>query len=114
MSAQNTELWDELCATAKSIVLSADNDQVIWKFGSNGNFLELSLYVVINFRGVHTVFVLVVWKLNISPKVQGFLWLISNNRILTWDNKSCLFCTGGIGLPPLILNVVWLLGYGKR
>jgi hypothetical protein len=40
VSAQNTELWDELCATAKSIVLSADNDQVIWKFGSNGNFLE--------------------------------------------------------------------------
>lgn len=75
VSAQNMELWDELCAIAKSIVLSADNDQVIWKFCSNGNFLEQSLYVVINFRGVHTVFVLVVWKLNISPKVQGFLWV---------------------------------------
>jgi hypothetical protein len=114
VSAQNTELWDELCATAKSIVLSADNDQMIWKFGSNGNFLEQSLYVVINLEGFTLFFVLVVWKLNISPKVQGFLWLISNNRILTWDNKSCLFCTGGISLPPLFLNVVWLLGYGKR
>ncbi|KAL5665866.1 hypothetical protein ACJX0J_025974 [Zea mays] len=70
-----SNVWDgvnlKLTFRRVVIVLSADNDQMIWKFGSNGNFLEQSLY-------------------------------------------SCLFCIGGIGLPPLFLNVVWLLGYGKR
>jgi hypothetical protein len=46
------------------------------------------------------VFVPAVWKLNISPRVQIFMWLVSHNKILTRDNlakhqhvndPSCLF-----------------------
>jgi hypothetical protein len=48
------------------------------------------------------MFIPSVWKLNIPPMVQVFLWLVSNNKILTRDNlakrqpvqdKRCLFCS---------------------
>jgi hypothetical protein len=47
------------------------------------------------------VFTPAVWKLVIPPRVQFFLWLLSKDKILTWDNlgrrrkvdnPSCLFC----------------------
>lgn len=61
-----------------------------------------SLYVVINHRGVTSVYVQAVWKLNIPPRVQVFLWLLSKNKLLTRDNlakrrevngPACLFCS---------------------
>jgi hypothetical protein len=42
-----------------------------------------------------------VWKLLVSPRIHFFLWLLSNNRLLTRDNlekrqsldkNKCLFC----------------------
>ena len=59
-----------------------------------------SLYRIINHRGVVPVFVQAVWK-NIPPRVQFFLWLLSNNRVLIRDNlakrrevtdPTCLLC----------------------
>ena len=59
------------------------------------------LYAIVNHRGVIPAFVQVVWKLNIPPRVQFFLWLLSNNMVLTRNNiakrrelndLTCLFC----------------------
>jgi hypothetical protein len=56
---------------------------------------------VISFRGVTPIYVSSVWKLSIPPRLQFFLWLVSNNRVLTRDNLSkrqevsdptCLLC----------------------
>jgi hypothetical protein len=47
------------------------------------------------------VYVHAVWKLQIPPRVQIFLWLLANNRLLSRDNfakcrevmdQSCFFC----------------------
>jgi hypothetical protein len=47
------------------------------------------------------VFIPTVWKLLIPPRIHFFLWLLSNNRLLTrdnlerrqkLDNNICLFC----------------------
>ena len=60
-----------------------------------------SLYAVINFNGIKPVHSPAVWGLKIPPRVQVFLWLLSNNKLLTRDNlskrkniadKTCLFC----------------------
>lgn len=60
-----------------------------------------SLYAVITFRGVTPVYISSVWKLVIPPRVQFFLWLLSNSRLLTRDNlakrreisdSTCLLC----------------------
>jgi hypothetical protein len=71
-------------------------------FSSNGKFSVQSLYAVISQHGVKPVFVHVVWKLKIPPRVQIFLWLLFNNKLLTRYNlakrrevpdNTCLFCS---------------------
>ena len=87
----------------ESVALNDVSDQIILSFNSNGKFSVQSLYAVINHRGVMPVYEHVVWKLQIPPRVQIFLWLLAKNRVLTRDNlakrrevsdKTCVFCIG--------------------
>ena len=73
----------------------------MWQYESNGIYSTQSLYAVINFRGVQPVFVPAVWNIKVPPKIQVFLWLLSNNKLMTVDNlakrgvdkpKNCRFC----------------------
>jgi len=73
----------------------------VWQYESNGIYSTQSLYAVINFRGVQPVFVPAVWNIKVPPKIQVFLWLLSNNKLMTVDNlakrgvdkpKNCRFC----------------------
>jgi hypothetical protein len=59
---------------------------LIWKYESNGVYSSKSLYAIINFRGVQPIYLPAVWDLKIPPRVQNFLWLFSQNKILTRDN----------------------------
>jgi hypothetical protein len=61
-----------------------------------------SLYVVINDRGIKQVFSPVMWKILVPLRIHVFLWLLTNDKILTRDNLSkrkklndltCLFCS---------------------
>jgi hypothetical protein len=54
-----------------------------------------------NNNGVVPVHTPAIWKLHVPPRIQIFLWLLSNNKLLTRDNLnkrrkvddlSCLFC----------------------
>jgi hypothetical protein len=47
-----------------------------------------SLYAMISFRGVVPMYVSSIWKLSVPPRVQLFLWLVSNNKVLTRDNLA--------------------------
>jgi len=44
--------WDELSQIVNSITLSTEEDAIIWKFNSSGQYSVQSLYAVLNFRGV--------------------------------------------------------------
>lgn len=74
---------------------------MMWAYTTSGKYEVQSLYAVINFRGITPVFVSAIWKLNIPPRVQFFLWLLSKNKLLTRDNlakrrelsdATCLMC----------------------
>jgi hypothetical protein len=91
----------EIVQIASTINFSDEKDALIWKFSSNGSYSSQSLYKIINFRGVVPIHSPSVWSLKIPPRVQFFLWLLSNNKNLTRDNlakkqhvedKTCLFC----------------------
>jgi hypothetical protein len=93
--------WLEIVQLASTISFSDEDDTLIWKFTSNGVCTSQSLYKIINFRGVIPVHVLNVWSIKIPPRVQFFLWLLANNRVLTRDNlakrqevtnKRCFLC----------------------
>jgi hypothetical protein len=93
--------WEELKAIVQQLRLMDEPDQMVWKLNSTGVYFSQSLYAVINFRGVKQVYIPAIWKLNVPPRVQVFLWLVSHNKILTRDNLAkrqtindgrCLFC----------------------
>ena len=101
VSTSTTNLWLELFSFVESVSLSEEEDQILWHFTSTGKNSVQSLYAVIHHRGVTPMFVSSVWKIAIPPRVQFFLWLLSNNRLLTRDNfakrrdvsdPTCLFC----------------------
>jgi hypothetical protein len=100
-----------------------DEEDIIWAYSSKGNYSVQSLYALVNCRGVLPIYVQAVWKLNIPPRVQFFLWLVSHNRLLTRDDlqkqrevndKSCLFCSELESVSHLlfdcfVLKHVWLV-----
>jgi len=86
VSTQMMQMWEEILGLASSIHFTEDQDSVILEFNTNGIYSVQSLYVVISFRGVQQIHTPVVWSLLIPPRVQVFLWLLCNNRILTRDN----------------------------
>ena len=105
--------WEELFQIASSISFTEDNDDIIWKYESKGNYSVHSLYAVVNFRGVVPVHIPAVWKLDIPPRVHIFLWLLSNNKLLSRDNLSkrrtiddltCQFCCEVESVPHLFFG----------
>jgi hypothetical protein len=114
-------LWGELVAIIQDLVLSDEEDQMVWKLNTSGVYSSQSLYGVLDFRGITPVFVPAVWKLNIPPRVQVFLWLISHNKVLTRDNlakqqhvqdATCLFCGENESVDHLcfscdVVKIIW-------
>jgi hypothetical protein len=94
-------LWEEVLNIASSLSLSNEDDEPVWQIHSLGIYSFQSLYRIINFRGVTPVYIPAVWKLGVPPRIHFFLWLLSNNKLLTRDNLekrskvediTCLFC----------------------
>jgi hypothetical protein len=78
--------WYQLEQIASSIRLSDVEDSLMWKLHSSGVYSSQSLYAVLNYRGMTPMFIPMVWKLNVPPRVQVFLWLLSYNNFFTRDN----------------------------
>jgi hypothetical protein len=80
------EMWLEIGEIAQTITFSEEEDQLIWKYEPKGVYSYKSFYAIINFRGIQPVFLSAVWDFKIPPRVQIFLWLLSQNKIMTRDN----------------------------
>jgi hypothetical protein len=78
--------WLELIEIAKTISYSDENDELVWQYETNGIYSSSSMYAIVNFRGIQPIYLPSVWKLKIPPKIQVFLWLFSQNKIMTRDN----------------------------
>jgi hypothetical protein len=78
--------WLELIEIAKTISFTDENDQLIWQYETNGIYSSSSMYALVNFRGIQPIYLPSVWKLKIPPRIQVFLWLFSQNKIMTRDN----------------------------
>jgi hypothetical protein len=94
--------WEEIVQLASTLTLTNDSDELIWTFNRNGVYSSQSLYKIINFRGIQSIYLPAIWDMKIPPRMHFFLWLLSQNKIMTRDNvakrkkvedKRCLFCT---------------------
>jgi hypothetical protein len=63
--------WLELIEIAKTISYSKENDQLIWKYETNGIYSSSSMYAIVNFRGIQPIYLPSVWKLKIPPRICG-------------------------------------------
>jgi hypothetical protein len=93
--------WLELVELIKTVGFSVEEDSPVWLFHSSGTYSVSSFYGIINNGGVIPIHTPAVWKLHVPPRIDIFLWLLSNDRLLTRDNlskrrtlddESCLFC----------------------
>jgi hypothetical protein len=115
------EQWFELEQVASNISFSNDSDSLIWTYNTSGQYSTSSCYSIISFRGVTPVYIPSIWSLVIPPRVHSFLWLLSNNKLMTRDNllkrnlgkPTC--CTFAMMMNLQIicsLNVSWLEPFG--
>uniref|UniRef100_A0A453A1X4 Reverse transcriptase zinc-binding domain-containing protein n=1 Tax=Aegilops tauschii subsp. strangulata TaxID=200361 RepID=A0A453A1X4_AEGTS len=93
--------WNALFECIKNVRLLSDADTLVWNYEANGIYSVSSLYKIVNFRGAIPGKGPKVWEVKIPPRVQIFIWLAFNNKLLTRDNLSkrqhvddlsCLFC----------------------
>ncbi|WVZ50554.1 hypothetical protein U9M48_001796 [Paspalum notatum var. saurae] len=87
--------WLEVVQLATTIVLTQDEDSLIWQFTSSRVYSSQSLYKLVNFRGVHPVLVPSLWDVKVPPRVHFFLWLLANNRVLTRENLKYGYADDG-------------------
>ena len=108
-------LWYDMLSIVQSIVLSNEDDALIWKLESNGVYSVRSMYAMINFRGISQVHIPDMWKIHVPPNIHIFLWLLAHNKMLVRDNLSkrqhsddlsCLFCSEGENINHLFFECV--------
>ena len=75
--------WKDLVNILRLTTFSTDDDSLMWQYETKGACSSKSLYVIINFRGIQPLYLPAVWSIKVPPKVQGFLWLFSQNKIMT-------------------------------
>ena len=108
-------LWYDMLSIVQSIVLSNEDDVLIWKLESNGVYSVRSMYAMINFRGISQVHIPDMWKIHVPPNIHIFLWLLAHNKLLVRENLvkrqhfndlSCLFCSEGENINHLFFECV--------
>jgi hypothetical protein len=74
--------------TKGRIRISADPDILRWGYTPNGNFtLKEGYNLQENFQNIQKEHIWeIIWKSKFWPKISTFLWLLVQNKILTWDN----------------------------
>jgi hypothetical protein len=82
------QAWYDLEATVENIVLNDSSDALVWSYNSSGVYSSQSFYAIVNYRGVTPIYILAVWSVNVSPKIQLFFWLLSHNKLAMVDNLS--------------------------
>jgi len=71
----------------RKILTSAGTDTLRWGYEERGTFTTKEAYkIIIKEKVIKDNIWEKIWNPSIWPKVSTFLWLLSHNRILTWDN----------------------------
>jgi hypothetical protein len=80
------EQWYKLEQIYTRISFSSECDSLIWTYTASGTYTSSSLYKIITFRGITPLYIPSIWSLMVPPRIHVFLWLLSNNKLMTRDN----------------------------
>jgi hypothetical protein len=112
--------WNQIWYDVLNFSLSNEPDKISWIFEKSGRFSVKSVYngLTKNDSGLYHK---KIWKGKIPPKIKFFMWLLTNDAILTRDNlvkrkwvgdPSCLFCDSAESVDHLffqcpVAKVIW-------
>ena len=109
------EHWFCLEQIIRGVTLSQEIDSLIWQYEIKGKYTSSTMYNVVNFRGITPVYIPAVWKIIVPPRVNIFLWLFANNKLMSKDNllkrgieksPECMFCTESESIQHLFFDCV--------
>jgi predicted DNA-binding transcriptional regulator len=78
--------FNSICNMVGKISLSLDRDKLRWRLSESGQFKTSEVYSWLTFRGVTDSSADIWWTLPIPLKVKVFMWLVTQNKILTKHN----------------------------
>jgi zinc-binding in reverse transcriptase len=78
--------FNSLCTMVGKISLSLDRDKLRWWLSESGKFTISEVYSWFTFRGVTDSSADIWWTLPIPLIVKVFMWLVTQNKILTKHN----------------------------
>jgi hypothetical protein len=93
--------WASILQLISSFSFTHSHDKIFWRWESSGTFSVRSLYKILNFRGIIPPNSRLWWDIPIPHKIQIFMWLTCQSKILTKDqlrekgwigSASCPFC----------------------
>ncbi|KAJ1689169.1 hypothetical protein LUZ63_013324 [Rhynchospora breviuscula] len=76
---------------------SEENDRLIWRWTASGNFSVSSFYITFSKAGKLSNGLSFLWSFKIPPSLKCFLFLLSNNKLLT---QQQLLKRNLLSLPP--------------
>ena len=77
--------WEKIWHDACNFQLRGDHDTVVLKLGKSNMFTVKSVYNGLS-KSESGIYRKRIWKGKIPAKIKIFLWLMTNNAILTKDN----------------------------
>jgi hypothetical protein len=84
-SATEMEEFISLWALASEVVLTENEDEIRWRWTSNGHYTARSVYKA-QLNGSYCTFdALAIWKVITEGKHRFFVWLLVQGKILTAD-----------------------------
>ena len=115
-------MWEKIWLDASNFNLDSSPDRVVWSLEKSGRFSVKSLYEGLT-KNECGVSLKRNWKGKIPAKIKIFLWLVSNDVVLTKDNllkrkwqgdPTCVFCECDETIPHLffqcpVAKVIWLV-----
>eukprot|EP00253_Pinus_taeda_P025653 PITA_25653 len=85
----------------RQININEGQDQLRWGYEEKGNYSTKEAYnIIIQDKITKEKLWNQIWNSHLWPKISTFLWLLSHNRILTWDNLRKRSFSG----PSICLN----------
>ncbi|KAJ3701347.1 hypothetical protein LUZ61_005052 [Rhynchospora tenuis] len=71
-----------------SITTDVNSHATLWRWTSSEIYSSSSAYSILVDPGIRSSYYLVLWKLNIPPRVKIFIWLLLQDRLLTQHNLN--------------------------
>jgi zinc-binding in reverse transcriptase len=105
LSQQALQQKESLIRVLPQMIFTPPNDQPIWRWDTTSRYSVKSCYTAIKEGPYIASNTEIIWKLNMPTRVTIFIWLLLQDRLLTYDNlikrgwcipNMCYMCRSSI------------------